>query len=107
MIDEIVPAEDLLARAIERARYLSARPHRAIGALKRAVNVGSSQSLAEGLHRESAEFLAALTQPQAQQIMESYLRATAEDGELPLYQHGGYEAALTRGTAAIDTTGRR
>jgi enoyl-CoA hydratase len=107
MIDEIVPAEQLLSRAVERARHLAARPTRAIGAVKRAVNLGSSQPVAEGLHRESAEFLSSLTQPQAQGIMLAYLRATAEAGELPLYQPGGYDAALARGNAGIDKMERQ
>ncbi|MGP4050920.1 hypothetical protein [Streptomyces sp. 2A115] len=32
--------------------------------------------------------------------MKGYLRDTAENGELPLYQPGGYAAALQRGDAA-------
>ena len=42
---------------------LAARPTKAIAAVKRAVNVGSSLSLADGLHLERSEFLASLPQP--------------------------------------------
>lgn len=101
MIDEIVPADQLIERAVERARYLSARPTAAVGAIKRAVNVGSSQSIEEGLHTESAEFLASLPQPRAQDIMLAYIRATAEGGELPIYRTGGYDAALAHGSADV------
>jgi enoyl-CoA hydratase len=102
-IDELVPAERLISRAVERATYLAARPTEAIKAVKRAVNVGGSLSMAEGLHLERTEFLASLPQPQAQEIMLRYLRDTAETGELPLYQPGGYDAALAHGNAAVDT----
>jgi hypothetical protein len=63
--------------------------------------------MAEGLHTESAEFLASLPRPQAQEIMLAYVRATAEGGELPLYQPGGYDAALAHGNAAVDTDNAR
>lgn len=100
-IDEIVPADRLISRAVERATYLAARPTEAIAAIKRAVNVGGSLSMDEGLHLEGAEFLAALPQRQAQEIMLRYLRDTAETGELPLYQPGGYDAALEQGNASV------
>lgn len=103
-IDEIVPADRLLSRAVERAEYLAARPTGAIAAIKRAVNVGGSLSMAEGLHVERAEFLASLPQRQAQEIMLRYLRDTAETGELPLYQPGGYDAALVHGNTSVETS---
>jgi enoyl-CoA hydratase len=106
-IDEIVPADRLISRAVERAAHLAARPTGAIGAIKRAVNVGGSLSMAEGLHLESAEFLASLPQRQAQEIMLRYLRDTAETGELPLYQPGGYAAALEHGNTAVGTPARK
>jgi enoyl-CoA hydratase len=105
-IDEIVPADKLIPRAIERATFLAARPTQTIAAIKRAVNVGGSLSMAEGLHLERAEFLASLPQRQAQDIMLRYLRDTARDGELPLYQPGGYDAALRHGNTAIDNTSK-
>jgi len=105
-IDEIVPADQLISRAVERAKYLAARPTQAIAAIKRAVNVGGSMSMSEGLHLERAEFLASLPQRQAQEIMLRYVRDTGRDGELPLYQPGGYHAALVHGNASIDTTGK-
>jgi enoyl-CoA hydratase len=102
-IDEIVASERLIERAVERGTYLAARPTKAIAAIKRAVNVGGSLSVADGLHLERAEFLAMLPEPHAQSIMLSYLRDTAKGDELPLYQTGGYAAALERGDAAIST----
>lgn len=99
MIDEIVPADQLISRAVERAGYLAARPREAIAAIKRAVNIGGSLSMDEGLHLEKVEFLAALPQRQAQQIMLDYVRKTAEDRELPVYRQGGYAEALRKGNA--------
>jgi len=101
MIDEIVPPDQLIARAVERARYLAARPTETIAAIKRAVNIGGSLSMAEGLHLEKIEFLGSLPRRRAQEIMLHYVRKTAETGELPLYQSGGYEAALQRGDAMV------
>jgi enoyl-CoA hydratase/carnithine racemase len=105
-IDEIVPADRLISRAVERANYLAARPTDTIAAIKRAVNVGGSLSMAQGLHLERTEFLASLPQRQAQEIMLRYLRDTAETGELPLYQPGGYGAALAHGNAAVDVASK-
>lgn len=99
-IDEIVPAERLVERAVERAANLAARPSGAIGAVKRAVNIGASLSMADGLHLEKTEFLAALPGREAQAIMLRYLSDTEAKGELPLYQPGGYDAALRDGSAA-------
>jgi len=103
-IDEIVPADRLVERAVERAANLAARPAGAIGAVKRAVNVGGSLSMVQGLHVEATEFLAALPGREAQDIMTRYLRDTEEVGELPLYQPSGYEAALRHGSAALDSS---
>jgi enoyl-CoA hydratase/carnithine racemase len=101
MIDEIVPPDQLIARAVERATYLAARPTETIAAIKRAINIGGSLSMAEGLHLEKVEFLGSLPQRQAQEIMLHYVRNTAQSGELPLYQPGGFEAALRQGNAMI------
>jgi len=103
-IDEIVPADRLVERAVERAANLAARPSGAIGAVKRAVNVGGSLSMAQGLHVEATEFLAAVPGREAQDIMTRYLRDTEQVGELPLYQPSGYEAALRHGSAALDSS---
>lgn len=101
-IDEIVPADQLVERAVERAASLAARPSGAIGAVKRAINVGGSLSMADGLHVEATEFLASLPGREAQNIMLRYLSDTDAKGELPLYQPGGYDAALRDGSAAAN-----
>lgn len=105
-IDEIVAPDQLLARAVERASYLAARPTEAIGAVKRAVNVGASLPMDKALRLEASEFLPLLRHPQAQDIMLRYVRSTAETGELPLYRSGGYANALEKGDAAVDVNVR-
>lgn len=102
VIDEIVPPADLLERSVERATHLAARTPDAIAAIKRAVNVGASLPIAKGLHLERTEFLASLPQRKAQEIMLRYLSDTAAQGELPLYQLGGYASALEHGNAAFE-----
>jgi enoyl-CoA hydratase/carnithine racemase len=54
-IDEVVPQDKVLARAIERAEYLSLRSKQSIGAIKRSIYFGSSLSLEEGLQLEHAK----------------------------------------------------
>ena len=57
LIDEVVPADELLDRALEVAEYLGSRPRDSIGAIKRAVYLGGSMTLDEGLHLERTEFI--------------------------------------------------
>ena len=42
-IDEVVPKDKVLARAVERAEYLSLRSKKSLGAIKRSIYFGSSQ----------------------------------------------------------------
>ncbi|MFD0441169.1 enoyl-CoA hydratase/isomerase family protein [Streptomyces chartreusis] len=98
-IDGIVPADELIDVAADRARNLAARTTDAIGAIKRAVHLGSAMPIEDGLQLERAEFLALLPRPAAQEIMLRYLRDTEENHELTLYQPGGYDAALDHGRA--------
>src|SRR5437868_13191915 len=51
-VDEVVPQDKVLARAIERAEYLSLRSKQSIGAIKRSIYFGSALSLEEGLQFE-------------------------------------------------------
>src|SRR5438132_10507144 len=56
-VDEVVPQEEVLARSIERAEYLSLRSKKSLGAIKRSIYFGSSLSLEQGLQLEHDEFL--------------------------------------------------
>src|SRR5205807_9431975 len=96
-IDEVVPQNQLLARAIERAEYLSLRSKQSIGAIKRSIYLGSSLSLEEGLQLEHAEFLVRDQSKEAQERMLAYIAATEATGELPLLNRETYARALNEG----------
>ncbi|MER8376757.1 enoyl-CoA hydratase/isomerase family protein [Mesorhizobium sp. M1409] len=96
-VDEVVPQDEVLARAIERAEYLSRRPKQSLGAIKRSIYFGSSLPLEEGLQLEHAEFLVRDQSKEAQQLMLNYIAATEATGELPLMDRKIYARALTAG----------
>lgn len=97
-VDDVVPREDVLDRAVERANHLGGRPKDAVRAIKRAAYLGSSQSLDEGLHTERTEFLSVLASDDAQDLMVSYLAALDRDGELPAYDPRAYAEAIRTGS---------
>ena len=96
-IDEVVPQNKVLARAIERAEYVSLRSKQSIGAIKRSIYFGSSLSLEEGLQLEHAEFLVRDQSKEAQERMLAYIAATEATGELPLLNRETYARALSTG----------
>jgi enoyl-CoA hydratase len=96
-IDEVVPQNKVLARAIERAEYLSLRSKQSIGAIKRSIYFGSSLPLEEGLQLEHAEFLVRDQSKEAQERMLAYIAATEATGELPLLNRETYARALSTG----------
>jgi enoyl-CoA hydratase/carnithine racemase len=96
-VDEVVPQDKLLARAIERAEYLSLRSKQSIGAIKRSIYFGSSLPLEEGLQLEHAEFLVRDQSKEAQERMLAYIAATEATGELPLMNREKFARALKTG----------
>ena len=96
-VDEVVPQDKVLARAIERAEYLSLRSKQSIGAIKRSIYFGSALSLEEGLQFEHAEFLVRDQSKEAQERMLAYIAATEATGELPLLNRDTYARALSTG----------
>jgi len=96
-VDEVVPQDKVLARAIERAEYLSLRSKQSIGAIKRCIYFGSALSLEEGLQFEHAEFLVRDQSKEAQERMLAYIAATEATGELPLMNRETYARALHEG----------
>lgn len=85
LIDRIVARDELLDVAIAEAARLGRRPKTAIGACKRAVYVGGSLPLAEGLRVEASEFASAVTTTEALTAMRAYIEALERTGELPAY----------------------
>ncbi|HMH86695.1 MAG TPA: enoyl-CoA hydratase/isomerase family protein [Gemmatimonadaceae bacterium] len=96
-VDEVVPYDKVLERAIERAEYLSLRSKKSLGAIKRSVYFGSSMSLSDGLQFEHAEFLVIDQSKEAQQLMLEYIATTEATGELPLLNRKTYDRALSTG----------
>jgi enoyl-CoA hydratase len=97
LVDEVVAPDQLIERALELARYLGSRPREAIRAIKRAVYVGGSMSLEDGLHVERTEFMSALSGDSSQSLMLEYMERTEHEGDLPLYEPAIFEQALKLG----------
>lgn len=96
-LDEVVPQEELLARSIQRAEFLSLRSKKSLGAIKRSIYFGSSLSLERGLQFEHAEFLVRDQSKEAQGRMLEYIATTDATGELPLLNRETYARALSAG----------
>lgn len=96
-IDEVVPQSQVVARAIERAEYLSLRSKKSLGAIKRSLYFGSAMSLEDGLQFEHGEFLVRDQSKAAQQRMLEYLAESEATGELPLMNRQTYAQALRLG----------
>jgi len=107
LVDEVVPAGSLLERALEVADYLGSRPRNSVAAIKRAVYLGGSMSLDEGLHLERTEFIRIAPSETAQSLMVGYLDRTARDGDLPLYSRALYDQALADGRFPLQRDGAR
>jgi enoyl-CoA hydratase/carnithine racemase len=97
-VDELVAQDQLVERAVELASHFGRRTKESVRGIKRAVYIGGSMSLTEGLHVESAEFLTTALSKVGQELMLDYMATTEADGELPLYSAGVYDEALAAGT---------
>lgn len=111
-VDDVVPQDQVVARATELAGHLGSRAKASVAAIKRAVYFGGSMPLTDGLHAERAEFLTTVLSKEGQKLMLEYLQATDATGELPLYNPDIYAQALESGTvpagaSANGTAGRR
>jgi enoyl-CoA hydratase/carnithine racemase len=97
LIDDVVPAEELLDYAMALAARLGSRAKGAVAACKRAVYEGGSMPLADGLRLERAEFLATLGTPEAKEAMAAYQAALERTGRLPGYDRATMERTLEGG----------
>lgn len=102
LVHRVVPAAQLIEAAIDTARRLSRRSPASIAGVKRAINVGASLPLDDGLALERSWFMAALSKPAARRAMRAYLDAFARDGRGP-WERGDTFAAWGDGTA-VDLT---
>ncbi|MFI6362154.1 enoyl-CoA hydratase/isomerase family protein [Nocardia sp. NPDC050630] len=97
-VDDVVPQDQVLARAVELAAHFGSRTKGSVEAIKRAVYFGGSMSLTDGLHVERTEFLGTALSKEGQQLMLDYMQSTESNGELPLYNPDIYKQALELGT---------
>lgn len=97
-VDDVVPQDEVVRRAIQLAEHFGSRSKEAVSSIKRAVYLGGSESLEEGLHIERTEMLTVLQTKDGQDVMIDYLRALDSDGELPIYKGDGYKRALKTGS---------
>jgi enoyl-CoA hydratase len=96
-VDEVVPPDEVVARATELAGHFGSRSKGSVAAIKKAVYFGGSKSLSEGLHVERTEFLMADQSKDGQELMLDYMETTDATGELPLYDPDTYARALESG----------
>lgn len=96
-VDEVLPAEKLIDRAVSLGDHLARRLKFTVAAVKRAAYLGGSLGLEEGLHVENAEFLSTLASPGAQAAMLAYMARTDQSGDLPLYDSSTYAQTLRAG----------
>ena len=97
LVDEVVPAGELIDHALALAEHLGTRTKGAVAASKRCVYEGAAMPLADGLRLERAEFLAALGTDDAKDAMAAYVGVFDETGELPGYDAERQGRALREG----------
>ncbi|MFG1796313.1 enoyl-CoA hydratase/isomerase family protein [Nocardia sp. NPDC049149] len=89
LVHRLVAPAGLLTEARTTAARLARRAPVAVGALKRAIYVGGSESLDKGMHVERAGFLESCSTPAAVRGMQAYLaeihEVTAGDGDLAAF----------------------
>lgn len=96
-VDEVVPQEEVVTRAIELAEHFGGRVKASVGAIKRAVYFGGSMSLEKGLRVGHIEFLGVAKSKDGQELMVDYLEATDDNGELPFYDPKAYAQGIKSG----------
>ncbi|NEM91112.1 enoyl-CoA hydratase/isomerase family protein [Galbitalea soli] len=96
-VDEVVPRDHVLERAVERAEFLGLRAKKSLGAIKRSVYFGSTLPLLGGLQFEHAEFLVRDQDPEAQKRMLGYIDAIEASGDLPLLDSRIYARSVREG----------
>src|SRR3954454_14690143 len=102
IVDEVVPAGEVVERSVALAERLAQRIKGGVGAIKRAIYDGGSMPLADGLRVERAEFMATLATPEAIAAMQAYVDATERTGELPGYDPLAADRAQEDGRFTTD-----
>src|SRR3954447_25971025 len=97
IVDEVVPAGEVVERSVALAEHFARRIKGGVGATKRAIYDGGSMTLADGMRVERAEFMATLPTPEAVAAMQAYVDETERTGELPGYAPAASDGALENG----------
>jgi enoyl-CoA hydratase len=97
-VDNVVPQDEVLDRALELAAHFGSRTKESVAAIKRSVYLGGSMSLEDGLHVERTEFLRQALSKEGQRLMLEYMAQTDATGELPLYAGDTFERAIAEGS---------
>lgn len=106
-VDEVVPQDALVTRALELAEHFGSRTKDSIAAIKRAVYFGGSMSLTDGLHMERTEFLTRALSGEGQELMLDYMHRADAEGELPLYSPGVFAESLEAGRVPAGSDGKQ
>lgn len=85
LITRAVAPTKLANEAMDMATRLASRSKTGTRATKRAISIGGSQSLEAGLTTEAAEFFGSVTADDAILLMQHYVDAMAEFGDVPVY----------------------
>jgi len=96
-VDEVVPQDKVLERALERAEYLGLRAKKSLGAIKRSIYFGATLPILQGLQFEHAEFLVRDQDKEAQKRMLGYIDAIKASGDLPLLDPKIYARSVREG----------
>jgi len=96
-VDEVVPQNKVLERALERAEFLGLRAKKSLGAIKRSIYFGASLPILQGLQFEHAEFLVRDQDKEAQKRMLGYIDAIKASGDLPLLDPKIYARSVREG----------
>ncbi|MDQ4027641.1 MAG: enoyl-CoA hydratase/isomerase family protein [Actinomycetota bacterium] len=96
-VDEVVPQEEVVTRAMQLAEHFGGRVKGSVEAIKRAVYFGGSMSLEKGLRVEHVEFLGVAKSKEGQELMADYLETIDDDGELPFYDAEAYAQGIKTG----------
>jgi enoyl-CoA hydratase len=102
LVHRTIAADQLLSEAQSTAERLARRSPATIGALKRAVYEGGSDSLAAGLHNERAGFLATASTPAARTAMDRYAQDVERSGAAAIADPDAYRP--WREGTAVDLT---
>ncbi|HEX2085732.1 MAG TPA: enoyl-CoA hydratase/isomerase family protein [Solirubrobacteraceae bacterium] len=100
IVDRVVAAGELIDAAVADAARLGSRIKAAVAASKRAVYLGGSLPLPDGIRVEEAEFLSTIATDDARAAMRAYVEQLESRGELPGYDPEVMQATLERGRFA-------